>query len=468
MKGLKVSLLLVVFLLSSVLVSAENVTLTVVWHSGICADTLLEIAKDYEKETGVKVVGALVPYGPQWHDKVASEFAAHGSGFDLAAWDSQSVGEFAGGGHCVKLNPYIEKSTKLKLDDWPAAMRSRYGEFPDGSGDLYALPVNADAIGLMYRKDLFEDPKEKEAFKAKYGYDLKIPDTYQELKDIAEFFTRPDKDLYGWAMYGGREYDYCTSSSNSFVWAFGGELWNPKTNEIKGYIDSPASIDGLKFYLDMMKYCPPGVETWGYDEVNVAFSTGRAAMAQQWFYFFGSMLDPKTSKVADKAGFAILPGAIGRDKKFRRQFSMGGQGLGISKYSKHVDEAWKFLEWYEQRVQQDRYASVCQTGRGDVLNDPNWVKKNPYNKFFLTAMSYTNDYWHLPEYAILLDILQEEVHNAISKKKTPEVAMKDCVERQERVLQKAGYKITRTPTVEVPDTLVTPCGQDKVVPIDIK
>ena len=64
--------------------NAADVTLTVVWHGGVCANLLLEIAKDWTQMTGIKVEGALVGYGPQWHDKIASEFAAKGSGFDLA------------------------------------------------------------------------------------------------------------------------------------------------------------------------------------------------------------------------------------------------------------------------------------------------------------------------------------------------------------------------------------------------
>ena len=92
---------------------------------------------------------------------------------------------------------------------------------------FYGLPANQDAYGLTYRKDLFEDPKEKEAFKAKYGRDLAVPQTYQEAKEVAEFFTRPDQGLYGWGQMGGRDYDFATTASNSFLWSFGGELYNP-------------------------------------------------------------------------------------------------------------------------------------------------------------------------------------------------------------------------------------------------
>jgi multiple sugar transport system substrate-binding protein len=446
--------------------SAQCKKLVVIWNAGTCPEAFLNIAKDYTKVTGIEVVGAFVPYGPQWHDKIAAEFAAKGAGFDIAVWDSQSVAEFAGAGHCVLLDDRIKKSKVVKLTDYEPTALVRYGEYPDGSGKIWALPINQDALGLMYRKDLFEDAKEKRAFKQKYGYDLAVPQTYQQARDIAEFFTRPGQNLYGWAQYGGREYDFATSSSNCFLWSFGGELWNPKTNEVEGYLNSPASIDGIKFYIDMFKYCPPGGTNWGFDEINSAFQQGKVAMAQQWYFFFGSIADPKISKVADKVGFENLPGAVGRDGKFRRQFSLGGQGMGINKYSKCVEETWKFIEWYQQYPQQWQYAQTCQSARNDVLRKPEWQKLNKWNKQFSKAVEYTNDYWHLPEYMILLDILQEEVTNAIGKKKTVEQALNDCAKRHERELRKAGYKIKKTPNIpEVPDLIVDPCGMDKVTPI---
>lgn len=441
-------------------------TLTFVWHAGTCADALVEISKDYPDKS-VKIVPALVPYGPEWHNKIASEFAIQGDAFDFAMWDSQSTAEFAGGGHAVKINDIFATSSYLKPDIFPAASLSRYGEYPDGSGDFYGLPANQDAYGLMYRKDLFDDPKEKEAFKAKYGRGLALPQTYQEARDIAEFFTRPDQGLYGWGQMGGREYDFATTASNSFLWSFGGELYNPKTFEVKGYLDSPASIDGVQAYVDMFKFGPPGSGNWGFDEVNAAFQQGQLAMAMQWFYFNGSNADPKVNKFAEHTAFGVLPGAVGRDGKFRRQFSVGGQGMGINKYSKKLPELTKFMEWYFQPEQQKRYAAVCQTGLKAVLESPEWQGLNSYNRQFSTALQYLNDYWHLPEYPVLLDQFQEEVSNAVSGKKTVQQALSDAAEKHERTLERAGYEIKRgEKTPEVPDQEISPAGVDGVVAVN--
>ena len=444
----------------------SETTLTFVWHAGTCADAIMDIAKDYPDKT-VKIVPALVPYGPEWHNKIASEFAIQGDAFDFAMWDSQSTAEFAGGGHAVKFNDIFATSEYLKADIFPASSLSQYGEYPDGSGQFYGVPANQDAYGLMYRKDLFENPEEQAAFKAKYNRDLRVPETYQEAKEVAEFFTRPDQGLYGWGQMGGRDYDFATTASNSFLWSFGGELYNPETMEVQGYLNSPASIDGVQAYVDMFKYGPPGSGNWGFDEVNASFQQGQLAMAMQWFYFNGSNADPKVSTVAEQTGFGILPGAVGRDGLFRRQFSVGGQGMGLNKYSKKLPEMVKFMEWYFQPEQQTRYAAVCQTGLKAVLESPEWQGLNSYNKQFATALQYLNDYWHLPEYPVLLDILQEEVSNAISGSKTVEQALTDASARHERTLERAGYKIDRKGGApDVPDTVISPVGQAEVTAVN--
>lgn len=53
-----------------------------------------------------------------------------------------------------------------------------------------------------YRKDLFEDPREMEALRAKYGYELSAPENWRQYRDIAEFFTRPGKGFYGTLIQG--------------------------------------------------------------------------------------------------------------------------------------------------------------------------------------------------------------------------------------------------------------------------
>ena len=111
-------------------------------------------------------------------------------------------------GYYVDLTDFLT-STGIKDTVTPATL-TYYGEYPAGSGTYWAYPTEGDANGWSYRKDLFEDPEEMEAFKAKYGYDLAVPTTYEQFLDIAKFFTRPDQGLYGVATYTQKDYDGMT------------------------------------------------------------------------------------------------------------------------------------------------------------------------------------------------------------------------------------------------------------------
>ncbi len=381
----------------------------------------MDIAKDYPDKS-VKIVPALVPDWPTVarQDRLGIQ-RSRATPSTSHMRDSQSTAEFAG--HAVKLNDIFDKSSYLKADIFPPASLSRYGEYPDGSGEYYGLPANQDAYGLTYRKDLFEDPKEKEAFKAKYGKELAVPQTYQDAKEIAEFFTRPDQGLYGWGQMGGRDYDFATTASNSFLWSFGGELYNPTTMEVKGYLDSAGFGRRRAGLCRHVQVRPPGSGNWGFDEVNAAFQQGQLAMAMQWFYFNGSNADPKVTSSPTRPPSPCFRAPSAATEKFRRQFSVGGQGMGINKYSKKLPELTKFMEWYFLPDQQKRYAAVCQTGLKSVLESPDWQGLNSYNRQFSTALAYLNDYWHLPEYPALLDELQQEVSNAVSGSKTVQQAL---------------------------------------------
>jgi multiple sugar transport system substrate-binding protein len=433
------SMVLGVFATACAPAAKKPVELTVFWHSGGLGDYLVDIAKEYTKETGVVVRGDFVPYGPQWHDKAAANFAAHSSSMDLVVFDSQSMSEFASGGHVQLLNDYLAKSTKIKATDFVDQALKMYAEFPEGSGNIYAIPVNQDSMGLAYRKDLFEDPTEKTNFQAKYGYALAPPTTYKQLRDIAEFFTRPDKNLYGIATYGSRDYDAVTSPFDGVLWSFGGDLWDSKTFKAEGQINSPAANAACQYYVDLFKYGPPGMSGWFYDEVNNAFHNGLTAMSINWYYFFHSDVDPKSNpKYADKVAFTVLPGETGPDGKFRQFQSVGGQGMSISKYSNNKDEAFKFLEWFMNKENQWKWVKVgAQTGRKDVLNDPAYTTATIFNDSFPKAMSTVKDYWHLTEYPQLLDVEQKYMNLAVSGSMDCKTALDNTAKEQQPILDKA-------------------------------
>jgi len=183
-------------LASSTSVLAQE--LTILWAEWDPANYLQELVNEYQAETGVTVTVETVPW-PDFQTKAFTEFNAKGSAYDMVVGDSQWIGAASEAGHYVDLSEFFAKH-KLTETMAPATVKY-YAEYPAASGKYWSVPAEGDAVGWSYRKDWFEDPKEMEAFKAKYGYDLAPPADFKQLRDIAEFFHRPDEKRYGVAIY---------------------------------------------------------------------------------------------------------------------------------------------------------------------------------------------------------------------------------------------------------------------------
>ncbi|MBI1928916.1 extracellular solute-binding protein, partial [Candidatus Poribacteria bacterium] len=172
-------------------------TLTIAWAEWPPADYLQALSKDFTAETGIKVEVVQIPW-PSFQDGVFTAFVGKSDRYDIVVGDSQWLGRNSVGGHYIDLTDWISKNIDVNSIYGPAM--TAFAEYPKESKRYWALPAEVDANGYVYRKDLFDNPKEKQAFKAKYGYELAPPKTYKELRDIAEFFTRPP-GLYGIATY---------------------------------------------------------------------------------------------------------------------------------------------------------------------------------------------------------------------------------------------------------------------------
>ena len=195
--------MLFAFTLSIGVTAAQDVSeLTIWWAQWSPADYLQQIGNDYEAATGIKVNVVQTPWG-DFYTRVGTEWAAKGTSYDLIVGDSQWVGQGVTQGHYVDMTDFMVSNG---LDKTVTAATLRYyGEYPQGSGNYYAYPTEGDANGWAYRKDLFENPDEQAAFMAKYGYELAVPETWDQLRDIAEFFTRPDDgSIWRGYLYPGR------------------------------------------------------------------------------------------------------------------------------------------------------------------------------------------------------------------------------------------------------------------------
>ena len=206
--------------------AAGNVKeLTIIWAQWDPANYLQQLVQQYEEETGVAVKVVQEPWG-SFYNRAFAEFAAQGTAYDMVVGDSQWLGQGATQGHYVELTDVF--NSDLNGEALAPATVTAYAEYPKGSGSYWAYPTEGDADGWAYRKDLFENPDEQAAFKEKYGYDLAVPKTWTELRDIAEFFTRPDQNLYGLSIYTQKDYDAITMGFENVMFSYGADWGDPR------------------------------------------------------------------------------------------------------------------------------------------------------------------------------------------------------------------------------------------------
>jgi len=411
--------------------------LKISWAQWAPADYLQTLVKDYEAKTGIKVTVLQEPWGT-FGNKVAAEWAAKGTSYDLVVGDSQWLGQGATQGHYVDLTDFM-KSNKLDTTVTPATLQY-YGEYPAGSGKYWAYPTEGDANGFAYRKDLFDNKDEQAAFKAKYGRDLAVPQTWQELMDIAKFFTRKDKGLYGAAIYTQKDYDAITMGFQNVFWGYGAD-WYDKNFKVEGVENTDAAVKALEFYKELYDCCsPPGMNNAFFQEVNDAFTSGQAVMGMNYFAFFPALANKATNKFADGTGYFIMPkGPTGA------QFAaLGGQGMSINAYlpKDRMDAAFDFLKWFAQEDVQSKWADLGgYTCNINVLKSDKFLKVAPFNAAFAKTMTMVKDFTNIPEYGAMLPIIQSALHNYIvGGKGTAKEALDGVAKEWTAILKDAGYQ----------------------------
>ena len=409
MKTLKVMLaaLVMTFVLQNV-ARAQEITLC--WAAWDPANALRELSKDFTSETGIQMKFEFVPW-TNFADRFINELNSRGKLCDLMIGDSQWIGGGATYGHYVKLNDFFKKEG-ISMDDFLPATVYAYSTWPKGSPNYYALPAMGDALGWVYRKDWFSRPDIRADFKKRYGRDLGVPETWDQLKQVAEFFQGrviDGKKIYGAAIYTERGSEGITMGVTAALYSWGFEYQNPrKPYDMKGYVNSKSAVEGLEFYKSLYKCCTPPGHSDAYMVANLdAYKSGQVAMQMNWFAFF-----PGIAKDEDvggsRSGFFVNP----RQKVDAS--TLGGQGISVVSYSDKKDEALRYIKWFAKpEVQKKWWALGGYSCHNSVLKDPGFSATQPFAADFLKAMAGVKDFWQEPTYAELLQSMQKRVHDYV-------------------------------------------------------
>jgi len=439
----KVLLVIVVFCLlmtATLLVAAEQkyagVTIRVIAEQQNPTLAMQKQIPKFEEITGIKVE---LEIGPM-DNVVGKEILALESGtgaYDIISIPYQFLGQLVENGYLQPLDPFLNRKD-LKLEDFDksdliSGMVSASGEW---KGVSYGIPSNSCIMIMFYRKDIFENPEEKAAFKAKYGYELKVPVNWIQYRDLAEFFTRkPGDNLMGETLkhsfYGtsiaGKRHDAMTCEWLNYAWSFGGGIFDEEGNLV---INNPKNVEALTYFKDLVEFCPPGVSNNTWDELTTQMQQGIVAMEIQWNDCAPSIEDPETSKVVGKVGYALIP------KREVPVAHFGAWTYFIPVDAPNAEAAWLFLQWVNTYKVQKAIALEggfpCLTS---VFNDPELSEKLPYWKASLDAYEISSTRPRIPEWNVMNTEMMLELSMVISGEQTSAQALSNLQKKYNDILK---------------------------------
>ena len=149
--------------------------------------------------------------------------------------------------------------------------------------------------------------------------------TYPNFVKILEFFTRPDQGFYGIAQHYSKVYDFVCTAAHNYIWSRGGKIWDNKTSQVWGVLNTAENAKSLEQYKESLKYAPPGAVNYGNSELMEAWNGGKVFCAIMWAAVGQYMMKPK-----DGQAMIVPPPAhlINGTGKPNRSYSMGGAALG--------------------------------------------------------------------------------------------------------------------------------------------
>ncbi|MEM4436783.1 MAG: extracellular solute-binding protein [Thermosphaera sp.] len=178
-------------------------------------------------------------------------------------------------------------------------------------GKRYALTLDSDVFTLTYRKDLLNNPTYKDEFRSAYGYDLKVPDTWEEVIDVAEFFTNKNLRsprggrVWGAYFYAEPAFAAYITWTNIFLEA-GGILFDLNTMDPK--IDSPEGRYAFDILLRLKPYMPPEAVSASWADLYDKFIHGESVLTAAWPSLTKMAISSPDSVVKEATGTALMPG----------------------------------------------------------------------------------------------------------------------------------------------------------------
>ncbi|RWA69137.1 extracellular solute-binding protein [Mesorhizobium sp.] len=330
------------------------------------------LAPEFEKKTGIKVEIETTSWD-QMYDKAIKDMEAGTGIYDMVYIEQDIIYSYLARNFLVDITKELKDNPSLKAPTYDDANFTTFADYFKQKDDLYGVPMEAFIKIYLYRKDLFDDPEIKAAFKKQTGHDLAPATTHEQYTEIADFFTKwgKDHDMQLWGStaqahtgHPASWYEFFESVAPTFGvynWGINASDNYGATVEHGGQMNSDKAKAALKWWLHLRDVAPPESVQSTWSEVATTFAAGRAAQGlvygenAAWI-----QADESKSKVVGKVGFALPPLSPGvkEDAESRKGYIgyYDGGAFGIPVSSKNKEASALFLEYIGQDSVQPGWA----------------------------------------------------------------------------------------------------------------
>ncbi|UCD55688.1 MAG: sugar ABC transporter substrate-binding protein [Candidatus Omnitrophota bacterium] len=222
----------------------------------------------------------------------------------------------------LDLTPYVNADPALNTDDFYPEIIDRFSV----KGKLYAIPRDTAPFACVYyNKKLFDEEG--------IPYPTDDWDVYDML-DKAKKLTKTSPDgrtlrygFYAWAW-------------QNFIYSFGGKLVDKVKNPKKCMLNSKRSIEGLKFYSDLINKYKVHPTTTAM--ANLAMGVQGMFMTERLAMFSSGIWETPGLRRIDNFEWDVV--MFPKGPTGIRGFGTGGTGYCILKSTKHPKEAFEVLK----------------------------------------------------------------------------------------------------------------------------
>lgn len=311
------------------LAAGRDVTIKIMQPSGSLGN-VKPVADIFTQKTGVKVEYLEVPLG-EINQKVLLEAVSKTGSFDIALPATFGIPDLAESGILVNLDQY---ALKYEPEDFQEDGLYSTGDYYKGS--LYGYQTDGDTYLMFYNKPWLDNADEGKGFADKHGWELKVPDTWEELDAMMAWFHRPDKGMYGGALFR-------TQYFAAWEWwgRFHAKGFFPLDDDLNPQINNDAGVAALEELMAASAHLYPGARTNGLFENFEAYGAGDKFANIGWGGT-QKFLNSDKSSIKGKMAFGSMPGGIVNGELLRTPYFNWGWNYVVSSVSAEPEIAYLF------------------------------------------------------------------------------------------------------------------------------